>query len=151
MAELLLDTTYLLPAFGISVGLKGFQLRFTELLDSYSVLYNPVSLVESKWAVLKKAREDRPNRGALLGAFRTGLKVIESDGRLRETPLTSESVEEVGDQLLADGLKDYFDRLIYGTAADRRCALLTEDRELLRLRRREGPGPSAIMSWKDVL
>ena len=150
MAELVLDTTYLLPVFGVSVGLADFQPRFAELLDSYSVLYNPVSLVESKWAILSKARSEPSKRGPLFEAYRTGLKILETDGRLRETHLTNDSVESVADELLAGGVKDHFDRLIYGTAADRGCALLTEDHELAKAHPREGPRPLKVMSWKDV-
>jgi PIN domain nuclease of toxin-antitoxin system len=151
MAELLLDSTYLLPIFGVSVGLGDFRSRFTRLLDSFSVVYNPVSLVESKWAVLKKAREDPARRGSLLEAYRRGLKVLESDGRLKETRLTSDVVEAVADELSAKGVRDYFDRVIYGTAAELGCVLLTEDKELLGVRRREGPAPGRVVRWKDVL
>jgi hypothetical protein len=151
MAELLLDSTYLLPVFGVSVGLGDFRSRFTKLLNSFSVVYNPVSLVESKWAVLKRAREEPARRDSLLEAYRTGLKVLESDGRLKESRLTSGVVEAVADALSAKGVKDYFDRMIYATAAERGCVLLTEDRELLGLKRAEEPQPSRVVRWKDVL
>jgi hypothetical protein len=151
MAELLLDSTYLFPVFGVSVGLGDFRSQFTKVLDSFSVVYNPVSLVESKWAVLKRARDDPARRDSLLEAYQTGLKVLESDGRLKETRLTSGVVEEVADELSAKGVKDYFDRVIYGTAAERGCVLLTENRELLGVKRGEGPKPSKVVRWKDVV
>jgi hypothetical protein len=43
---LLLDTTYLLPVFGIDVGLAKFEIKFPEILDEYDIRYNPVSLLE---------------------------------------------------------------------------------------------------------
>jgi len=55
--ELVLDTTYLLPIFGIDMRLKGFGELFPRLLASYAVLYNPVSLVEAKWIVLKLVKK----------------------------------------------------------------------------------------------
>ncbi len=154
MDELLLDTTYLLPIFGISAGLRKFEDAFGKLLSSFSVHYNPASLMEAKWIVLRLGRTNSKKRDALLAAYRTGLKVLASDGRLRATPLTTDTVEEVADELLVkEGVKDYFDRVIYGTAADRRCALLTEDEELLKLKGKgEGPPtPSEVLTWKKVL
>lgn len=147
MAELLIDTTYLLPVFGVDVGLDDFEARFGKLLRSFSVRYNPVSLVEAKWTILRLGRKDPSKKDALLGAYRTGMKVLASDDRLKETPITSEGIEVVADALLAeDGVKDYFDRVIYGTATERRCALLTEDEELLKLKRAGRPRPSEIFA-----
>ena len=49
-------------------------------------------------------------------------------------------VESVADELLTkEEVKDYFDRLIYGTAADRGCALLTEGERFSKLKKRRGP------------
>ena len=53
------------------------------------------------------------------------------DERLGRTELTSPDIEEVADLLLTRaGTADYFDRLIYATAASRGSALLTEDEGL---------------------
>lgn len=151
MGELLLDTTYLLPVFGISVGLEDFVPRFGKLLDSFSARYNPASLIEAKWTVMKLGRNEPAKRDALLGAYRTGLKVLASDGRLKATPVTSEAVEVVADDLLLKhGVKDYFDRVIYGTAAERSCVLLTEDEELLKLKRGGRPSPSEVLEWNQT-
>jgi hypothetical protein len=151
MDEILLDTTYLLPIFGVSVGLKDFESGFRRLLGSYSVRYNPVSLTEAKWIVIRLARANPIRRDALFGAFRAGLRALESDDRLKATRLTGDAVEQVADELLTgQGVKDYFDRMVYATAADLGCALLTEDEELLKLRRSEGPRPSAVLTWKKT-
>ncbi len=151
MDKILLDTTYFLPVFGVSVRLKDFDKAYGKLLDSYSAIYNPASLIEAKWVLLKLARLNPGRREALLTAYRAGLKALASDGRLKQTPLTNARVEGVADQLLASGMKDYFDRLIFATAADQGCVLLTEDEALAGLRRREKPRPSKVMTWKDVL
>ena len=134
--ELVLDTTYLLPIFGIDVRLKGFGELFPRLLASYAVLYNPVSLVEAKWIVLKLVKKEPQKRDILLGRFRRGLEALLRDDRLGQTELTSPEIEEVADLLLTrTGIADYFDRLIYATAASRGSVLLTEDEELARVAR----------------
>ncbi len=113
--------------------------------------YNPVSLVEAKWTILRLGRKEPSKKDALLGAYRTGLKVLASDDRLKETPLTSEAVEAVADELLLeDGVMDYFDRVIYGTASERNCALLTEDEELLKLKRSGRPRPSEVLTMSQT-
>lgn len=152
LADLLLDTTYLLPAFGVAVRLKGFEERFPELLETHRVGYNPVSLVEAKWIILRLGRERALERGALLERYRLGLRVVLADDRLRQSSLTSEEVERIADGLLVEhGAKDYFDRLIYGTACASGSVLLTEDDGLLAFRtKKTAPKPSDILAWKDL-
>ncbi len=154
MDELLLDTTYLLPIFGIGEGLKGFEDAFPRLLDSYSVAYNPISLLEAKWVALRLARRGQASEDALLAAYRTGLRALEGERRLTQTKLTNDAVEEIADGLLRrERVEDYFDRLIYGTAAVRRCLLLTEDRDLHRVaaKDRAGAGPRRLATWTGIL
>ncbi len=152
MADLLLDTTYLLPMFGVGVGLEGFEERFPNLLETHSVSYNPVSLVEAKWVVLKLGRKRAADRERLLERYRLGLRVLLADGRLRQTSLTSEAAERVADGLLLEsGSRDYFDRTIYGTACASSSLLLTEDEGLHALKTADGvPRPSGVLAWKDL-
>lgn len=46
MDSLLLDTTYILPIFGIKVKLKDFEKVFPKLLNERSVMYTPISIVD---------------------------------------------------------------------------------------------------------
>ncbi len=150
--ELVLDTTYLLPVFGISVGLEGFRELFPKLLARYVVLYNPVSLVEAKWIVLKLVKKEPQKREQLLERFRMGLEALLRDERLGQTELTDPEVERVADLLMTQArVADYFDRLIYATAASRKSILLTEDEELIRVAR-SGllPAPKRVVRWDDV-
>jgi hypothetical protein len=152
LVELLLDTTYILPAFGIGVQLDGFDERFPKVLEKHSASYNPISLVEAKWVVLKLSRQHAADRGKLLERYRLGLRVLLGDARLKQTALTSETVERVADGLLVDNqAKDYFDRTIYGTACASNSLLLTEDEELLALKTNDDvPRPKDILAWKDL-
>lgn len=151
MAErLLLDTTYFLPLFGIDVRLAGFENRFPKILDEYEVCYNPVSLLEAKWISLRLGRG--ASRNKFLEAYRSGLATILADKRISQTKLTNATVELAADQLLAvDGVRDYFDRMIYATAAAEETYLLTEDKELLLLGKGERESaPRGIFSWKGL-
>ena len=84
--------------------------------------------------------------------FRPGLEAPLRDERLSQTELASPEVEEVADALLARaGPLDYFDRLIYATAACRGSLLLTEDEELARVAERgDLPAPRRVVRWDEV-
>ncbi len=153
MAEIVLDTTYVLPIFGVKVDLMDFDKRFPVLLDDNLVMYNPVSLVEAKWIVLKLAKSNPASSEPLLEAYRVGLKVLLSEPRLRPTDLTNDGVELVADELLAKAeLRDYFDRLIYATATHSDYSLLTED-ELLHTTAKRGtlPRPKKTLNWENIV
>ncbi len=152
MDELLLDTTYVLPVFGIMVDLEKFQTVFPKILNNYSVTYNPISIIEAKWIVLKLAKADIRQRERILQAYRTGLKALQNDGRLKPTVLTTDFIEEICDRLLLrENLKDYFDRVIYATAAHHNFALLTQDEDLFRIAKASRfIKPKEIVKWADL-
>jgi hypothetical protein len=152
MDELVIDTSYLLPVFGVGLGFREYERRFPAVLRRYSVIYNPASLIEAKWIVLKMAREKPGSKDALLEAYRTGLKVLASIAELKQSAMTDYAIEEVADLLLTrDAVKDYFDRLVYATAACRRCSLLTEDEQLHEVARRGKTRPKEVMRWTQLL
>ena len=151
MDRLILDTTYLLPVFGVDVGLEDFREVFPKLLSRYSVAYNPISIVEAKWIILRLSRRTPSQRELLLKAYRRGLRALLSDERLEQTPLTNHGIEEIADQLLTRaGIKDYFDRMIYAAAAHLHALLLTEDEDLRACAEKDLPKPKKTLSWKEL-
>ena len=144
----LLDTTYLLPVFGVYVRLKGYEELFSKILDKFTVMYNPASLIEAKWIVLGLARSLKSRGRALLELYRRGLTAILNDERLTPTELTNPDIEEVADRLLELGVRDYFDRMIYATSTCYNAILLTEDEELMRVfSLNNKPKPRAVLNW----
>mgnify|MGYP000545347347 CR=1 FL=1 len=151
MDKLLVDTTYLLPIFGIKIKLENFNRLFPEILKKYNVLYNPISIVEAKWIILRLIKKYPIKKEALLSTFRTGLEILQVDNRLSETKLTTPKIEELADKLMEIGIKDYFDRIIYSTAVYQKAIFLTEDVELKELLNKNIPKPINIISWKEVI
>ncbi len=157
MDELLLDSSYLFPVFGIELEYRNFASTFSKLRERYSVKYNPVSLIEAKWYVLRKSKkkDDAVHENSLLQSYRTGVLSLERDKTLQSTLLTNDQIEEISDALLTKfSIRDYFDRLIYSTAAHLECTLLTEDGSLHDLFKREDddlPKPKELLKWKDLL
>ncbi len=128
MAKLLPDTTYLPPVLSVAVNLERYGKVFPKLLERYTVFYNPISLVESKWIMLRLCRRDPGKKRGYLEAYKRGLKALLNDNRIQQIQLTNPEVEEVADKLLVEaGVKDYFDRLIYATATYLKTTLLTEE------------------------
>ena len=156
MDELLLDSSYLFPIFGIELEYQKFESVFPTLPEKYLVKYNPVSLIEAKWYVLRKSKKKDKDQGDILfQSYREGLLSLQRDQKLESTPLTNEHIEELSDSLLTKfDIRDYFDRLIYSTAADLQCALITEDASLHEIFRRTNNNltkPKQMMKWKDLL
>lgn len=153
MDELLLDTTYILPLFGLKVNLKDFDTNFPILMGKFLASYNPIALVESKWIILRLIRKNPSKRGDLLKAYRIGMSTLGSDNRLRQTILTDEMIEEIADRLLLEeGLSDYVDRLVYATAAHLNYALLTEDEDLHRIGKSgKLDKPKKMTNWEKLI
>ncbi len=156
MDDLLLDSSYLFPLFGVKLEYENFESVFPTLPQKYFVKYNPVSLIEAKWYVLRKSKKKRQGDDTLFQKYRRGLSSLQRDRRLESTPLTNEMIEELSDLLLTKfSIRDYFDRLIFSTASDLDCILLTEDgplHDLFRKAQNDLPKkPKAMMKWKDIL
>jgi len=150
MVKILLDTTYLLPLFGVDVGLEDFKMLFPKLLNTYNVMYNPISLVEAKWIILGLTRKDEMLRLKMLKRYVQGLKSILLDKRLKATELTNPSIEEFADELLLNNkLNDYFDRIIYSTAKHYNATLLTEDEKLIEISKTSNLKVKAIR-WRKI-
>jgi predicted nucleic acid-binding protein len=153
MDELLLDTTYILPLFGLKVNLRDFNANFPMLMSKFLTSYNPIALVESKWIILKLIKKNPSKREDLLEAYRVGMNTLMNDHRLRQTMLTDQRTEEIADNLLLEeGLNDYVDRLIYATAAHLNYGLLTEDKDLHRIGRSgKLDKPKKITNWEKLI
>ena len=153
MDELLLDTTYILPIFGLNIELRDFEKTFLRLLKSYSVMYNPISLVEAKWVILKLIRNNQSSTAPLLRAYRLGLNALQEEHRLRSTTLTNDGIEVMADELLMKTeIRDYFDRLIFATATHYNYLLLTEDEQLHEIATSGSlPKPKKIIAWENLI
>ncbi len=147
MSKILLDTSYILPLFGIDVEIEGLKENFLRVLERYDVYYSPISLIEAKFIALQLLK-DGIN---LLDDYRIGLIRISAEDYLKPTPLTTPEIEEIADKLLIDeNVKDYFDRMIYATAVVFKLVLITEDRKLTELAKSYTKRPPKVYSWKTL-
>ena len=152
MDKILIDTTYILPLFGIKIKLEGIEVRLPEIFKKYKVIYSSLSIVEAKWIILKLIKKYPSKKDIFLKSFRNGLKVLLTEENIYKTRLTTPEVEDIADLLLLKaGIKDYFDRMIYATAVNQESILMTEDMELKSLENSELPKPKKIISWEEII
>ena len=97
--KILLDTTYLLPLFGVDVGLEQFDSKFPKMVRECEILYNQASLIEAKWIVLNllKKEQQREKKQEFLDVYIAGLETLSSPmERLNAVPvLTSPNIEKI--------------------------------------------------------
>ncbi len=155
MDRLFLDTTYLLPLLGIDVGLREYSRYFPKLHLFYEIYYSPVSLMEAKWIIIKSIRQlkKQQDKLRLLEEYRVGLDLIMKSSHYKETVFTNGLIEMIADKLWMKRIKDYFDRMIYATAAYYRAILLTEDRELRDVYEEDELTikPKEVISWSELI
>jgi len=150
---LLLDTTYILPLLGIHIPqLKEYEEKFPDLLVKFNVLFNPLSLVEAKWVLLRLIKtSDAQHRHIILDRFRLGVKTILKSDKLYQTKLTSYETEKYADALLGV-INDYFDRMIIATAKVCNAILLTEDKGLIDIPKKiDMFSELEILTWNKII
>ncbi len=153
--KLLLDITYLLPLLGIDVGLADYSRYFPVLHHYFEIYYSPVSLIEAKWIILKSIKRLRNQRDKirLLREYRIGLELIQKTPYYKETVISNSIIEETADRLWMMGVKDYFDRMIYATAAYYKAILVTEDHDLIDFYNEDEytDKPVEVIDWNELV
>ena len=118
--SIIIDTTFLLPALGISVEEEAEEV--IPLFRKLNVYYLEVGLLEAMWKIIKIIPIDKLER------VRLGLEAIR-----RTYSLLSPSAKALVEALLIyrKGHRDYIDALHYTAAKDTGIPLLTIDYEFI--------------------
>ena len=134
--RVILDTTYILPAFNIvtkKFGKKDFKFLLESDLER---IVHQALIIESKWVLLGLIRGGRikePNRA--FTDFNEGLRFLKYGGKFRFIDTLDERVDLNETEIYTNlGITDYFDRIIIATAMAYDAILLTEDEDILDLR-----------------
>ncbi len=126
---ILLDTTYLLPVFGIDIGVdsaSSIQATLTRLVERGTTIYvsdlSPFEAFIKSYRIAEKLRDERGKEEARLGL----LFVVKGDWVTRIDHKDEEIIEEAYRIRLKH--KDPFDCFIFATAKVHKVPLVTEDR-----------------------
>jgi predicted nucleic acid-binding protein len=118
--RILIDTTFLLPAIGISVEREAEEiiLGFRKL----DVYYLEAGLLEAMWKIMKIVPQEKLER------VRIGIEAVRNTYKVLEPPPEA-YIGAV--KIYREGFKDYIDALHYTTAKNTNTPLLTIDYELI--------------------
>jgi len=121
--KVFLDTTYLLPLFGVDIGLsKSEEETLQRIIDKLLPAINSLSLLEVKWKILHFSKKNKQ----LLSRFSKVLKFITLTNKFQIVPFYESVVDELATELYKIH-KDYIDCSILAAAITTADVLLTED------------------------
>ena len=149
--KILLDTTYLLPFFEIET--DKFSKDDLQLLmnSSINLFYNPISLVEIKWVLIRLSKRDKARFKKLKIIYSDAVDHLVYSDEIKQTLMLNGKISYLEDILLEAGVKDYFDRVIAATAKIFTGVLLTEDKELTKIVRSVNEFKDLeIMNWREL-
>ncbi len=153
MINWLLDTTYILPYFGIHVKIPKIRIILRELQKNHSnmIKISNCSLIEGKWKAIRLYQKEsnpqylsRANKALL--AFGAGIyfEIVHS--------WFIPDATEYADQILKEGHRDYMDCWIAGTAKASNYSLVSDDNELKEIISKKLDWENyQIFSWDDFI
>ena len=126
---LLLDTSFLLPSFGVDVG-KGVEncLRFlAEHRGSLRIYFSRYSILEASLILLREVRRGQLKREEAYAMAEAGASTVAYGlEAIDESPWVFREAL----RLYTLGHRDMFDNILYATAVDNEIHFLTLDRKL---------------------
>lgn len=127
--NIFLDTTYILPFFGIGIKIENFLNDFKKFLTlNHKLQINEISLLETKG---KSSREFKKNSDiTFLKRFKEGLNSLQVQNKIEIIRLDFNNLNDDIDFLLTIGLEDLFDCIIFASAIKYSDLFITEDKEI---------------------
>lgn len=124
-----------MPLFGLETStnrLKEDLLKYFSNKD-YTFYYQMVSIIEIKWIIIKRARNDEDLRDNLEIAFSDALRFLENTENIIAYPFDSDVINDISFELERYGHLDYFDNLILASAILSTDLLISEDDKFSKL------------------
>ncbi|MHA1847288.1 MAG: hypothetical protein ACTSXU_06560 [Promethearchaeota archaeon] len=123
-----LDTTYLMPFFGLDVSIDKLYEQLSQVIRNanYHFLYSPVSIIEIKWQVIKLGRSGC-DIDELELRFSQAITSLKSNSQWELVDFVDASINDLSFELRKLGHDDYFDTIIASTALWKADLLVTED------------------------
>ncbi len=151
--RVVLDTTFLLPAFNIQT--KKFKKSDFETLIKMDIerIVNQALIIEAKWVLLGLIKKGviRDSEGAL-SDFNLGLRFLRYSGKYKFIEVLDEKVDLNENEIFKlTKIKDYFDRILIATTNAYGDILLTEDNDILGIREEKSKTFNGvkILTWSE--
>jgi len=126
--RILLDTTYILPIFGIPIKIKNFEEKMSYIFTNYRILINSLSILEAKWKAIKLEKQHPDIRNY----FYEGLIALNNWTNTKIISFYRPEIDHLATNFYSLH-NDYFDCSILATAIYFADFFLTEDSILLDL------------------
>jgi len=141
----LLDSTYIMPFFGINVKISNLNSDLTKILTEKGgkIYITTCSLIEAKWKSIRNF-----SRSGNISYLKRANKVLESFQHNKYIkildPWFIKDASKWADQLLIEGHLDYMDCWIAGTAKAKNLTFVSEDESLINLIKK-------LDDWKSLI
>ncbi|MHA1607367.1 MAG: PIN domain-containing protein [Candidatus Freyarchaeota archaeon] len=122
--RVLLDTSFLLPVFGVNVDIPNIRVQLLSLSRKADLLVNSLSVLEAKWIILKLSRKE-PD---LLKAFGDGLNLLVRGKQFEIIPFYLPEVDAVATAIY-NYHRDYIDCSILASAYVEANTLVTLEKK----------------------
>lgn len=146
-----LDSSYILPLFGVDIDIKGFRESFRGINFSKAEFYvSTCSFIEIKWIIYHLIKNAPEKKDMLFQDYQEGLIYVTKSKQLELVTFYNIEVDVISNKVRDIGLTDYFDTIIYATAKVIKACLITEDQELKRISEME-PIKNEVINWKTFI
>lgn len=149
-----------MPLFGLETStnlLKEDLLKYFSNKD-YTFYYQMVSIIEIKWIIIKRARNDEDLRDNLEIAFSDALRFLENTENIIAYPFDSDVINDISFELERYGHLDYFDNLILASAILSTDLLISEDDKFSKLLEKQKKSKSVfynsdlrVFTWDNFI
>ncbi len=131
MIKVHLDTTFLMPLFGLEPSIPNLKREFLEILEAndFTFRFSVVSIIEIKWQVIKLIRLGT-DAEKLEKKFSQALISLKEDERYKPSDLIDSKINDLSFELRKLGHEDYFDTVIASSALWESEIFITEDNPL---------------------
>lgn len=149
-----------MPLFGLETStnlLKEDLLKYFSNKD-YTFYYQMVSIIEIKWIIIKRARNDEDLRDNLEIAFSDAIRFLENTENIIAYPFDSDVINDISFELERYGHLDYFDNLILASAILSTDLLISEDDKFSKLLEKQKKSKSVfynsdlrVFTWDNFI
>ncbi|OLS12196.1 MAG: hypothetical protein RBG13Loki_4198 [Promethearchaeota archaeon CR_4] len=131
IARCFIDTTYLMPLFGLNPSIQHLNDQLLQILrlDRFTFLYSAVSLIEIKWQVMHLGKHGHAI-DQLERQFSLALSSLKIDPRHECVDFLNADINDLSYELRKLGHNDYFDTIIASSALWEAEIFITEDAPL---------------------
>ena len=127
--KIFLDTSYLLPLFGVDIELtKDDEKKLLTIIENFNPSINSLSLLEIKWKILHFSKKNK----LLLERYHNVLQFVTLSGKFKIVHFYDFRIDHIATKLY-EFHNDYIDCSILAAALENADILLTEDTKIKQL------------------